>query len=81
MLRELCVIEIGEGWAVRRQGELRLISVHDTEQQAIHAALRQAWDEQVDVLIQQRNGSYLRRKPAQPAPPPKRNRRGQASER
>lgn len=77
MLRELCVIEIGDGWAVRRMGELKLVSTHDTQQQAIHAALRQAWDEQVDVLIQQRNGSYLRRKPAQPPAPPAKRKRGQ----
>lgn len=80
-MRELCVIEIGEGWAIRRMGELKLIAVFDTQQQALHAALRMAWDDQCDVLVQQRNG-YQRLKPAEPPPPPPaRKRRGSQVER
>lgn len=73
-MQELCVIEVGEGWAIRRMGELKLIARFDTQQQALHAALGQAWKDQCDVLVQQRGG-YQRLKPAQPEAPPQRRRR------
>lgn len=71
---ELCVIEVGDGWAIRRTGELRLIASFETQQQALHAALGMAWKDQCDVLVQQRGG-YQRLKPAAPAPPPQRRRK------
>lgn len=76
-MRELCVIEVGEGWAIRRMGELRLIASFETQQQALHAALGLAWKDQCDVLVQQRGG-YQRLKPAEPPPPPQRRRRSVA---
>lgn len=66
--KDLQVIEIGEGWAVRRHGELRLLSTHDTPQEAEHAALRIAQREGTEVLVQQRDGTYRRSK-APPLPP------------
>jgi len=70
MKKDLCVIEIGEGWAVRRQGELMLVSVHDTPKEAEHAALKIARKESCEVLVQDRNGKYRRSVPT-PLPPAK----------
>ncbi len=77
--RELCVIEIGEGWAIRWRGELRLVATFETMRQALNAALHQAWQEKVDVLVQQRDGSFNRMRPLQPVEPEPKRRRGAGS--
>ena len=63
MSKDLRVIEIGEGWAVRREGELTLISTHDSPQEAEHAALKVAQKDGVGVLVQGRDGRYRRTMP------------------
>ena len=60
MSKDFCVIEIGEGWAVRRQGERMLVSVHDTSKEAEHSALKLARKDGCEVLVQQRDGKYRR---------------------
>ncbi len=77
--RELCVIEIGDGWAIRWRGELRLLATFETMRQALNAALHQAWQAKVDVLVQQRDGSMHRMRPLQPVEPEPRRRRGGGS--
>lgn len=74
--RELCVIEIGDGWAVRWRGELRLVASFETMRQALNAALHKAWEDQVDVLVQQRDGTFNRMRPLQPVEPEPKRRRG-----
>ena len=67
--RELCVIQTGEGYAVRWRGELRLVATFDTQRQALNAALHRAWQDQVDVLVQQKDGTFNRMRPLQPVEP------------
>jgi len=64
MPKDLQVIEVGEGWIVRREGELMIVSMHDTQQEAIEAARKLAEIEGVHVLVQGRDGRY------RPAPGP-----------
>jgi hypothetical protein len=63
MGKDLRVIEIGEGWAVRREGQLTLLSTHDSQQEAEHAALKAAKKDGVGVLVQGRDGRYRRTLP------------------
>lgn len=63
MGKDLRVIEIGEGWAVRREGQLTLLSTHDSQQEAEHAALKVAKKDGVGVLVQGRDGRYRRTLP------------------
>ena len=58
VMKDMCVIEIGEGWAVRREGELTLVSVHDTAEEATLAAIAHAQREGCGVLVQGREGRY-----------------------
>ena len=80
IVRELCVIEIGDGFALRWRGELRLVAVFESQRQAMNAGLQLAWREQVDVLVQRKNGSYDRLRPLQPVEPEKRK-KGSRTER
>lgn len=66
MKRDFQVIEIGHGFAVRRAGDLRLVSVHETQTEAEHAALRLAWEEGVEVVCSQPGGRLTRLRPAAP---------------
>ncbi|MBM4344972.1 MAG: DUF2188 domain-containing protein [Deltaproteobacteria bacterium] len=79
LARELCVIEIGEGWAIRWRGELRLVGTFETMRQALNAALHQAWQQKVDVLVQQRDGSFHRMRPLPPVEPEPRRKRSASS--
>lgn len=63
MVKDIRVIEIGEGWAVRREGELTLVSTHDTQQEAEAAAMALAREEGASVLVQGRDGRFTRTKP------------------
>jgi hypothetical protein len=82
MKRDLQVIEIGHGWAVRRQGDLRLLSAHESRLEAEHAALRQAWEDSVEVLVSLPDGRIVRMRPAAPItlPKPTRGRQRQPRE-
>ena len=66
MKRDIQVIEIGHGFAVRRIGDLRLVSVHASQLEAEHAALRLAWEEGVEVVSTLPGGRQTRLRPAAP---------------
>jgi len=76
--RELCVIEVGDGWALRWRGELRLVATFDAQRPALNAALHLAWREKADVLVQRRNGTYDRMRPLPPVEPERRRKANKA---
>ena len=51
----------GEQWGVRGEGNGRLTSVHDTQQQAIDRARDIAINQQSEMLIQGRDGQIRER--------------------
>ena len=51
----------GDQWGVRGEGNDRLTSVHDTQQQAIDRARDIAINQQSEMLIQGRNGQIRER--------------------
>ena len=51
----------GDQWGVRGEGNDRLTSVHDTQQQAIDRARGIAINQQSEMLIQGRNGQIRER--------------------
>ena len=51
----------GDQWGVRGEGNGRLTSIHDTQQQAIDRARDIAINQQSEMLIQGRNGQIRER--------------------
>ena len=56
--KNLQVIEVGEGWVVRREGLLPILSMHDDEHEAVEVALAMAAREGVKVYVQGRDGRF-----------------------
>jgi hypothetical protein len=55
------VVPHDRGWAVKREGNSRASSVHETQAQAIEAARQTAINQKAEVLIHGRNGQIRAR--------------------
>ena len=60
----------GDQWGVRGEGNDRLTSIHDTQQQAIDRARDIAINQRSEVLIHGENGRIRERNSYGNAPPP-----------
>lgn len=56
MAGNIWVARHGDNWAVRREGRQDPLGVHDTQEQAITAGRQVARAEQVELLVQGRDG-------------------------
>ena len=55
------VVTHGDGWAVRGEGNSRVTSIHDTQQEAIDAGREIARNQGGELLIHGRNGQIRQR--------------------
>lgn len=54
--KDLHVVPHPDGWAVRREGNERVSSVHDTKQDALNQGREQARRDRVELVIHRRDG-------------------------
>lgn len=55
------IVPHADGWAVRGEGNQRVSSVHDTQQQAIEAGRQSAINQGTELLVHGRNGQIRER--------------------
>jgi hypothetical protein len=55
------VLRSGAGWAVRREGQKKDLSRHQTEEEAIAAARLLARSDHVEVVVHDPKGTVIRR--------------------
>jgi hypothetical protein len=55
------IVPHADGWAVRGEGNQRVSSVHDTQQQAIEAGRQTAINQGTELLVHGRNGQIRER--------------------
>lgn len=55
------IVPHADGWALRGEGNQRVSSVHDTQQQAIEAGRQTAINQGTELLVHGRNGQIRER--------------------
>lgn len=55
------VVQTDDGWGVRGEGNTKITSNHDTQQQAINAARQIAQNQKSELIIQGRDGKIRAR--------------------